>query len=77
MTDLVVDAFCRSGSYDIVRRRFELLSLIPKQMWRPEHFERLEKAAEVNNQITDGVILVPQAHPAPEAIARLKASAGF
>ena len=71
MTDLVVEAFCLSRSFESMRRRFELLRLIPNRAWRPEHFERLMTAASENSQIREGVITVPEPRPAPEAIADL------
>lgn len=56
MADLVVEAFCRSGSYDSTRRRWELLKLIPPSVWTEAHFIALETAARENSQVRDGVI---------------------
>lgn len=77
MADLIVDAFCRSESYDIVRQRFEHLRLIPNEAWTSQHFARLEEAARENNQISEGVILVPERKAAPDALAALRASVGL
>ncbi len=73
MADLVVEAFCRSGSFDSARRRWELLRLIPSSAWTEAHFARLEAAAKENSQVREAVIEVaPRAHrPAPELIAEL------
>jgi hypothetical protein len=76
MADLIVDAFCGSQSFDIVRERFELLRLIPKQVWTPDHFARLDEAACENNQIENGVILRPERQAAADAIAALRESVG-
>lgn len=73
MADLVLEAFCRSGSFDSARRRWELLKLIPPSSWTEAHFAGLEKAVQDNSQIRDCVIEVsPRQHrPAPELIAEL------
>jgi hypothetical protein len=73
LTDLVVEAFCRSSSFEATRRRYELISLIPRSAWNDEHLARLEKAMVENSQIRDGVLQLPGPRPAPEAIAELVA----
>lgn len=69
MADAVVEAFCRSGSFESTRRRFELLSLIPRDAWTHEHFARLERAIEENGQIREAVL--PERRAAPDAIREL------
>lgn len=71
MTDLVVEAFCRSSSFESTRRRYELLTLIPRSAWKEEHFVRLETAVRENSQIREGVLQLPEPRLAPEAIANL------
>lgn len=73
MADLVVEAFCRSGSYESTRRRWELLKLIPRSAWRDDHFDALKKAATENGQVREaGIEVGPREHRrAPELIAEL------
>jgi hypothetical protein len=71
MTDVVVDAFCRSGSFDSTRRRYELLTLVPASAWTNRHFERLEEAAVENRQIREAAIGAPDPRDAPAVIADL------
>ena len=56
MTEAVVDAFCLSGSFESTRRRFELLTLVPRDAWTVEHLTRLERAIEENGQIREAVL---------------------
>ena len=69
MADAVVEAFCSSGSFDTTRRRFELLTLIPRNAWTASHTEALQSAAENNPQVREAQL--PDRRPVPEAIARL------
>jgi TIR domain len=69
MTDAVVDAFCLSGSFESTRRRFELLTLVPRDAWTVEHLTRLERAIEENGQIREAVL--PDRQAAPDAAREL------
>lgn len=71
MTDLVVNAFCSSNSFETTRRRYELLALIPRSAWRPEHFETLRAACTENGQVREAVIQTPEPTPAPDLIEHL------
>lgn len=72
MTDLVVEAFCRSSSDESMRRRFELLTLIPRSAWKEDHFQRLEHAASGNSQIREGSLRLHGVRTnTPEAIAEM------
>lgn len=71
MADLVVEAFCRSSSFEATRRRYELLTLVPRSALNEEHFTRLEQAIGENSQIREGVLQLPGPRPAPEAVAEL------
>jgi hypothetical protein len=66
-----VTAFCQSPSFESTRKRFELLQLIPGGAWKGRHFVELEKASRENEEVREGVISVPKARPAPEAVADL------
>jgi hypothetical protein len=80
MTDLVVEAFCRSRSFDSTRRRYELLALVPASAWTSRHLERLEEAVVENRQIREASIGAPDPRDGPtvvaEMIARLRRSVG-
>jgi hypothetical protein len=71
LTDLIVESFCSSTSYESVRRRFEWLSLIPRGSWTNARLERLEVAMAQNSQIRDGVLQAPMQRPAPDAVVDL------
>ena len=75
MADLVVEAFCRSSSFDTTRRRYELLKLIPLSAWTEEQLSSLERAARENSQIREAVIQLDkdsrEHRPAAELIAEL------
>jgi hypothetical protein len=69
MANAVVEAFCTSASFESTRRRFDLLSLVPRDAWTKNHFASLEQAAETNSQIREAVLAARQ--PAPDAIREL------
>jgi hypothetical protein len=68
MAAAVVEALCLSGSVESTRRRFELLSLVPKDAWKPEHFARIERALDENPKIHKAVV---NCRPAPDVIREL------
>ena len=53
MTDLVVDAFCRSGSPEAVSRRYQLLMMIPPSAWSEKLLSRIEQAMHDNPHIQE------------------------
>jgi hypothetical protein len=71
MTDTVVGAFCRSSSFEATRRRYELLTLIPKRAWKEVHFAQLEEATQENSQIREAMLKTPEPCRAPEVVAQL------
>jgi hypothetical protein len=77
MAELVVEAFCRSGSFDSTRRRWELLKLIPLSAWTEDHFAALKQAAKENSQVREASIEIRpgEYRRAPDVIAELVARA--
>ena len=53
MTDLVVDAFCRSGSSEAISRRYQLLKMIPPSAWSEELLGRVEQAMHDNAHLQE------------------------
>ena len=51
MTDLVVDAFRRSSDRDTVKRRYELLAMIPPAAWSEDLLGRVEQSLRENRHI--------------------------
>ena len=46
-----MEGFCRSGSFDTTRERFELLRRIPKADWTAALVTQIREAANTNTQI--------------------------
>jgi TIR domain len=71
----VVRIVCDSPSYDSTRTRFNLLALIPPELWTSDMMNELERAAADNSQVRECALQIPSLGrrftPAPEAIEEL------
>ena len=56
MTNLVVDAFCRSGNSAAVSRRYQLLMMIPPVAWSEDLLDVVEQSMRENRHIQEAEI---------------------
>lgn len=72
MADVIVEAFCISGSFETARRRYELLRLIPSAMWEKARRDRVAQALGENTQLRHCTVKVGEDMEAlPEVVRTL------